>query len=71
MGACLFHREIVEFEHATRNIGDVPILCRFLCLLCRFGAVPSGICGCTVGGGSLGACKPVMSASTIVRKDYR
>ena len=51
----LFHREIVEFEHATRNRSH----CCFLCLLCRFGAVPPGISGLTVGGGLLAACEPV------------
>ena len=41
--------------------------CVVFCVSCVDLAVPAGICGCTVGGGLLG----VISASTIVRKDFR
>ena len=44
---------IVEFEHVAQNKSHLTVVCCFLCLLCRCGTVPTGICSRTIGGGSL------------------
>ena len=50
---CLLEKQYAMFQHVTRNESHTAVFCCFLCLLCRFGAIPAGICERTAGGGSI------------------